>query len=500
MSDEDDLPSPSTTVDPETKNENRPQIRAKDEYNDMILVFKPYQGFTRKLYDISRNMSDASYRVLLDGPYGGMPRKLESFDTVLLIAGGSGITPVIGHLQDLCRKIRKGKAVTQDVRVVWTVKRFEALEWFKDEISLEARSVPWGLIHCQYFVTEESPVEFCDYPISATQQWPTSPAVASSRQGFGDSPRISIDEDRFPMPALPGTAITTTERMDYPSARLPIVDPQQREKPLPAIPDETQKLQAPTQVTTSLQTTSTVPTDTSDIVESHPNPFTAPDTSDSKVQESEEPTQMTTSLPTTFTAPDTSDIVESHPNPFTTPVAPLDADNSHQGHLEITDSHPNPFSTPTGFPEKPQEDPASSSDPITIPPPTRKPHSKKPSLRVSTVPEIPPEQVDGIFRVTSPTPRAGAPRPNIGPDGQRLSYGPGDFGDEVMIEFGRPRLREGIRPWAEGFGRRTCIYVCGPESMRNDVSNAVASLQHDIWRRTNQDREEVYLHTETFGY
>ena len=119
---------------------------------------------------------------------------------------------------------------------------------------------------------------------------------------------------------------------------------------------------------------------------------------------------------------------------------------------------------------------------------------------MSTVPEIAPEQVDGIFRVTSPTPTAGAPRPNIGPDGQRLSYGPGDFGDEVMIEFGRPRLREGIRPWAEGFGRRACIYVCGPESMRNDVSNAVASLQHDIWRRTNQDREEVYLHTETFGY
>ena len=458
MRDEDNPPSPTTATDSNIKNENPPKTRAKDEYNDMVLVFKPYQGFTRRLYNISRNMNDASYRVLLDGPYGGMPRKLESFDTVLLIAGGSGITPVIAHLQDLCRKIRKGKAVTQDVRVVWTVKRFEALEWFKDDISIEARSVPWGLIHCQYFVTEESPVEFCDYPISATQQWPTSPATASMRQGFGDSPRISIDEDRFPVPALPGTAITTTERMDYPSARLPFVDPHQREKPLPAIPNEAQESPIPTPVTIS----------------------------------------------TTFTAPDTSDIVESHPNPFTTPVAPVDTDNSHQGHLEITDSHPNPFSTPSNYPEKNQEDLASSSEPssepIVIPPPAKKRHSKKPSLRVSTVPEIPPEQIDGILRVTSPTARPGAPRPNIGPDGQRLSYGPGDFGDEVMIEFGRPRLREGIRPWAESFGRRTCIYVCGPEAMRNDVSNAVASLQHDIWRRTNQDREEVYLHTETFGY
>ncbi|KAF8424206.1 ferric reductase like transmembrane component-domain-containing protein [Tirmania nivea] len=286
------------------------------EWNDMVLVFKPYKGFTRKVFDISRQLNDISYKMLLDGPYGGMPRKLESFDTVLLIAGGSGITPVIAHLQDLCRKIRKGKAVTTDVRIVWTVKRFESLEWFKDEISVAARSVPFGLVHCQYFVTEESPVEFCDYPISATQQWPTSPAVASMKYPFHDSP-TGDDDGKPPMPALPGTA---------------------------------------------------------------------------------------------------------------------------------------------------------------------------------------PEQTDGIFRIASPPPSASAPRPNIGPDGQRLSYGPGDFGDEVMIEFGRPRLREGIRPWAEGFGRRTCIYVCGPESMKIDVSNAVARLQHDIWRRENQDREEVYLHTETFGW
>lgn len=42
--------------------------------------------------------------------------------------------------------------------------------------------------------------------------------------------------------------------------------------------------------------------------------------------------------------------------------------------------------------------------------------------------------------------------------------------------------------------------VCGPESMKIDVSNAVAGLQMDIWRKENLEREEVYLHTETFGY
>lgn len=467
MRDGDDLASPTslTTLDTTTrlKQDGNGSTLARvtentvDEWNDMVLVFKPYKGFTKKAYDISRTLNDISYRCLLDGPYGGMPRKLESFDTVLLIAGGSGITPVVAHMQDLCRKIRKGKAVTTDVRIVWTVKRFESLEWFKDEISAAARSVPFGLVHCQYFVTEESPVEFCDYPISATQQWPTSPGVASVTTPFGDSPTKSDGGgDQPPMPALPGTAVTTPERVEYfPTAfpaPFPAAGPQytpEKKSPIPATPRETQP---------SLR--------------------------------------LTTPIQTTFSAPDTTGIVDSHPNPFTTPVGPADGDDiyddsHHHGHPEITDSHPNPFTTPTGYP--PEKPPRES---LTIP----QGHTKKPSLRVSTVPEFQPEQIDGIFRVASPPPSASGPHPNIAPDGHRLSYGPGDFGDEVMIEFGRPRLREGIRPWAEGFGRRTCIYVCGPESMKIDVSNAVASLQHDIWRRDNQDREEVYLHTETFGW
>lgn len=139
--DGDDLPSPSSGTTADTTAHLKSSAAAvattattptdthstEDGVNEMVLVFKPYKGFTKKMFDISRRLNDVSYRVLLDGPYGGMPRMLESFDTVLLIAGGSGITPVVAHLQDLCRKIKKGRAVTQDVRIVWTVKRFGML-------------------------------------------------------------------------------------------------------------------------------------------------------------------------------------------------------------------------------------------------------------------------------------------------------------------------------------------------------------------------------------
>lgn len=93
-------------------------------YNDLVLVFKPHKGFTRRVFDISRTHPDVSYRAYLDGPYGGLSRKLEAFETVLMVAGGSGITPIVAHLQHLASKIREGEALTRDIRIIWTVKRF----------------------------------------------------------------------------------------------------------------------------------------------------------------------------------------------------------------------------------------------------------------------------------------------------------------------------------------------------------------------------------------
>lgn len=45
----------------------------------------------------------------------------------------------------------------------------------------------------------------------------------------------------------------------------------------------------------------------------------------------------------------------------------------------------------------------------------------------------------------------------IGDPGKRLSIPP-LLGDEVLLEFGRPPLRQTLRAWSEGFGRRACVY------------------------------------------
>jgi ferredoxin-NADP reductase len=151
--------------------------KPEGEYNDLVLVFKPQKGFTRRVFDIARKDPDNSYRAYLDGPYGGLARKLESFETVVLIAGGSGITPIIGHLYHLAAKIRAKEAVTRDVRIIWTVKHFDAFEWFKDEVSKIARTMPRNSLLVQYFATQEAPVPLLgpSFPLSATRDWPVSP-------------------------------------------------------------------------------------------------------------------------------------------------------------------------------------------------------------------------------------------------------------------------------------------------------------------------------------
>jgi hypothetical protein len=102
-----------------------------EEYRDCTLVFRPFGGFTRKVLDTATEKGPfKTYRAYLDGPYGGMQRELAAFDTVILFAGGSGITAIVSQLLNLIKRMRDGKAVTRNVRVVWALKRLEAMDWF----------------------------------------------------------------------------------------------------------------------------------------------------------------------------------------------------------------------------------------------------------------------------------------------------------------------------------------------------------------------------------
>ena len=124
------------------------------QYRDMTLVFRPFGGFTRKVLDTALAKGPLhTYRAFIDGPYGGVRRDLASFDTMILFAGGSGITAIVSHVLELIKKMRDGKAITKKIHVIWALKRPETMEWFREELRICREFAPPDSVHCQFFIT-----------------------------------------------------------------------------------------------------------------------------------------------------------------------------------------------------------------------------------------------------------------------------------------------------------------------------------------------------------
>ena len=61
--------------------------------------------------------------VMLDGPYGGLKMDLGDYDGVFMVAGGSGVTFVLGAIEEALRAREKGGGPSK-VDVAWVVKDF----------------------------------------------------------------------------------------------------------------------------------------------------------------------------------------------------------------------------------------------------------------------------------------------------------------------------------------------------------------------------------------
>ena len=64
-------------------------------------------------------------------------------------------------------------------------------------------------------------------------------------------------------------------------------------------------------------------------------------------------------------------------------------------------------------------------------------------------------------------------------------------------EYGRPDIPFMLRGFERDFGRRTCVFVCGPPEMRVDVATCVARMQREVWGDPSKD--EIFLHTENYA-
>nr|KMM66839.1 ferric reductase [Coccidioides posadasii RMSCC 3488] len=79
----------------------------------------------------------------------------------------------------------------------------------------------------------------------------------------------------------------------------------------------------------------------------------------------------------------------------------------------------------------------------------------------------------------------------------RFAFLPTQKRDGWKTEYGRPDIPFMLRQYSKDFGRRSCVFVCGPPSMRVDVANTVARLQRMIMDDPN--KTELFLHAENYA-
>lgn len=444
-----------------------------EQYRDCVLVFRPYGGFTRKVLETAIEKGPFhTYRAFLDGPYGGMRRDLAAFDTVILIAGGSGITSLMSQLLNLIKRMRDGKAITKKIVVVWALKRLEAMDWFREELRICRESAPPESVTCKFFVTAAvrqsqigAPHQRAPRPLSnvfhdkldgfvagiASKR--NSAFIADVAQGDPDRERELRAEEQDRVTALP--------QQKY-------LQPYNIPPPPPGGPP---KLNRQSHTEESLRR-----------LEGHD------DNMSEQIHDTKEPPL--------------SEVAEGKKREFHFP--PLQQKAETTPHF----NHAPPALSPkrNRFSQNLSPDDAAAAE------------SRAPStgLRPPDMPELAHLRTDlGSVQRPRPTSTFGPP------SGFEFGFPetPTEFQKSLMrfafpvphqidggwsVEYGRPDLGFMLREWATGgsdgrgiLGRRTAVFVCGPPSMRVGVANTVARLQAEIWG--DEMLEEIFLHTENYA-
>ncbi|KAK7531506.1 ferric reductase NAD binding domain-containing protein [Phyllosticta citribraziliensis] len=108
------------------------------ESTTLVFLVKVRDGFTRRLAAQCKVSEDEAFdtSVSVDGPYGGFPypRRLEQrYDSILLVAGGSGVSaclPWLLHMAALTRRRVRLDSIT----LVWVFRDPQSFEWAAKEL------------------------------------------------------------------------------------------------------------------------------------------------------------------------------------------------------------------------------------------------------------------------------------------------------------------------------------------------------------------------------
>ncbi|KAF8637231.1 hypothetical protein AX17_002962 [Amanita inopinata Kibby_2008] len=125
--------------------------KSRRDMKELTFFIKVRGGFTKRLHEIAS--AGQSLRVLVDGPYG-VPPVFRGYDTIVLIAGGSGISltlPLLLHQINLAKTEQRR---CNRISFVWSIRQSDHINWISRSLSRHLQKLPDGFrVDIQIFIT-----------------------------------------------------------------------------------------------------------------------------------------------------------------------------------------------------------------------------------------------------------------------------------------------------------------------------------------------------------
>ncbi|KAG1724741.1 ferric reductase NAD binding domain-containing protein, partial [Suillus lakei] len=109
---------------------------------ELVFFINVRQGFTARLKDAAS--TGDKVKIFVDGPYGSSPN-LGSYDTSVLVAGGSGVSYTLPVLLDIIEHVRDSKSNCCRVVFVWSIRSVDHIHWIDEALIRALRLAPPSL-------------------------------------------------------------------------------------------------------------------------------------------------------------------------------------------------------------------------------------------------------------------------------------------------------------------------------------------------------------------
>jgi ferredoxin-NADP reductase len=143
------------------------------------LLVRRRTGFTDSLYKRVEKAAGGrlSLSAIVQGPYGGIT-DLDSYGTVVLFAGGVGITHHVPYVRHLVQGFADGLVAARRVTLVWTIQSPEHLEWIRpwmtNILRMDRRR---EVLRIMLFITRPRNTKEIHSPSSTVQMFPGRPNI-----------------------------------------------------------------------------------------------------------------------------------------------------------------------------------------------------------------------------------------------------------------------------------------------------------------------------------